>query len=96
MHEYAYVQRSVAVVVSWQVMSTDESTRKVWEEQVERALNADRKGGAGYILLRSAQLVGAALLVFCKAEHVDRITNVEARTCKVRALLTVPNRGTSA
>ena len=64
-------------------MNTDESTRLVWEEQIELALNADRKTKGQYILLRSEQLVGAALFVFCKAEHVDRITNVEAHICKV-------------
>jgi len=67
-----------------QVMNTDESTRRDWEELIERTLNADKSRGAQYILLKSAQLVGLALCIFVKKELVESITNVEARVCKVR------------
>ena len=63
-------------------MITDDSTRRDWEEIIDRTLNGDR-ASARYILLRSEQLVGAALMVYVRTDILDRISNVEARTCKV-------------
>ncbi|KAJ5122846.1 hypothetical protein N7448_003980 [Penicillium atrosanguineum] len=49
-----------------QIMSTDPSTRKVWEKAVQQCLNnrARVNGTSKYVLLRSGQLVGAALIIF--------------------------------
>lgn len=78
-----------------QVMATDAETRyrsqyvhkkliffnrKVWEEQIQRTLNSRK---SKYTLLRSNQLVGAALVIFAKSNIVDEIRNVETAIKKV-------------
>lgn len=67
-----------------QIMSTDPTTRKVWENTVSCCLNGhSRLNGTGrYVLLRSSQLVGAALMVYVKEDALSEIRNVEASTKK--------------
>ncbi|KAM5451280.1 Inositol-1,4,5-trisphosphate 5-phosphatase 1 [Microsporum audouinii] len=62
-----------------QIMSTDPSTRKIWESAVITSLNdrARKRGTTEYVLLRSGQLVGAALLLFVKKDVIKKIKNVE-------------------
>ena len=65
-----------------QIMSTDPNRRMVWESGVRACLNGhmSEKGpaeGDEYVLLRSGQLVGAALLIFVRARMLSRIQNVE-------------------
>ena len=68
-----------------QIMSTDPVTRQAWENAVRRTLNDNaRKHSSGqYILLRSGQLVGAALMIFVKASILHKIKNVEGGVKKV-------------
>ena len=68
-----------------QIMSTDPGTRRVWEEAVKRMLNEGTKqrSTSEYVLLRSGQLVGAALLIFVKEEALGDIKNVEGSVKKV-------------
>ncbi|KAJ5218285.1 uncharacterized protein N7498_000384 [Penicillium cinerascens] len=65
-----------------QIMSTDPSTRKVWEKAVQQCLNnrARMKGTSKYVLLRSGQLVGAALMIYVKLDALKEIKNVEGTT----------------
>lgn len=68
-----------------QIMSTDPGNRKIWEDAVRRTLN-DRcaaKGTRKYVLLRTGQLVGAALLIFVKETELKNIKNVEGSVKKV-------------
>lgn len=67
-----------------QIMSTDPTTRKVWENAVKSCLNSHSKSrGLGkYVLLRSGQLVGAALMVFVKEDVLKEIKNVEGSVKK--------------
>lgn len=68
-----------------QIMSTDPSTRKIWEHAVISSLNAraTKRGSTEYVLLRSGQLVGAALLLFVKKDVIKKIKNVEGSLKKV-------------
>jgi hypothetical protein len=68
-----------------QMMKEDPYRRKEWEVAVKDTLNADaaKSGGEGYVLLRSGQLVGAALLIFVKASVLGAIKNVEGAIKKV-------------
>ena len=68
-----------------QIMSTDPVRRQEWENAVRRTLNDNaRKHSSGqYILLRSGQLVGAALMIFVKASILHKIKNVEGGVKKV-------------
>ncbi|KAK2750115.1 inositol polyphosphate 5-phosphatase [Myotisia sp. PD_48] len=67
-----------------QIMSTDPTTRIVWEEAVKASLNerTKKRGTTEYVLLRSGQLVGAALLLFAKSDVVHKIKNVEGNVKK--------------
>ena len=66
-------------------MSTDPARRQEWESAVARTLNEDarKRGEDEYILLRSGQLVGAALMVFVKSTVLKSIKNVEGSLKKV-------------
>ena len=68
-----------------QIMSTDLARRQEWERAVAQALNdgAKRRSSEEYILLRSGQLVGAALMIFVKANALRNIKNVEGSVKKV-------------
>lgn len=63
-----------------QIMSTDPSKRAVWEDRISEFVNGG--GGSTYVLLRSGQLVGAAIMVFVKEQHVTHVRNVECVTKK--------------
>lgn len=71
-----------------QIMSTDPARRQTWEHAVKKTLNANarRSRSEEYVLLRSGQLVGAALLVFVKTGVLGNIKNVEGSVRKVGAL----------
>jgi hypothetical protein len=74
-----------------QIMSTDPSTRKVWERAVHDCLNThSRMRGTGkYVHLRSGQLVGAAVLLYVKEDALNYIKNVEG-SVKKASYLKVP------
>lgn len=71
-----------------QIMSTDPSTRKGWERAVQDCLNrhAKAKGTARYVLVRSGQLVGAALMIYVKSDALTEIKNVEGSVKKASSL----------
>lgn len=68
-----------------QIMSTDPVRRQSWENAVRRTLNenARKHSTEEYILLRSGQLVGAALMVFVRSDALVNIKNVEGSVKKV-------------
>jgi hypothetical protein len=68
-----------------QIMSTDPVRRQMWESSVLKTLNQRaQSAGEKYVLLRSGQLVGAALCVFVKSAILDQIKNVEGSLIKVQ------------
>ncbi|RMD43958.1 hypothetical protein DV735_g1166, partial [Chaetothyriales sp. CBS 134920] len=84
-----------------QIMSTDPNRRMVWESAVRDYLNnhlIDKSGNDAdlYVLLRSGQLVGAALLIFVKSSLIDRITNVEGAVKKTGMSGIAGNKGAVA
>lgn len=62
-----------------QIMNSDPTRKIAWEKAVRKTLNkhARAAGSDHYILLRSGQLVGAALCVFVRASVLPNIKNVE-------------------
>ena len=68
-----------------QIMSTDPVRRQAWEDAVRQTLNesARKYSSEEYILLRSGQLVGTALMIFVKADILNKIKNVEGSVKKV-------------
>ncbi|KAL9616124.1 MAG: hypothetical protein Q9160_008980 [Pyrenula sp. 1 TL-2023] len=81
-----------------QIMSTDPARRHAWEEAVKRTLNsyAASLRTDSYVLLRSGQLVGAALMVFVKASVLPEIKNVEGSIKKTGLSGIAGNKGAVA
>ncbi|KKY17403.1 putative synaptojanin 2 [Phaeomoniella chlamydospora] len=81
-----------------QIMATDPSRRQAWEEAVQRCLNehAKSQGLDDYVLLRSAQLVGAALLIFVRVSILPHIKNVEGSIKKTGLSGIAGNKGAVA
>lgn len=85
-----------------QIMSTDPSVRILWEKKVKESLNANpgamrsEKSGDEYVLLRSGQLVGAALMVFVKSKILGNIRNVEGAIKKTGLSGMAGNKGAVA
>jgi hypothetical protein len=57
----------------------------MWEVQVQKTLNEQRPK-ADYILLRSGQLVGTALMIFVKSSNIKYIKRVDGSVKKVGPL----------
>ncbi|KAI5299272.1 hypothetical protein KEM56_003368, partial [Ascosphaera pollenicola] len=78
-----------------QIMSTDPVNRRIWEDAVIRTLNkrASQRSAANYVLLRSEQLVGAALLLFVKADLLQYVKNVEGSDKKTGLSGMAGNKG---
>jgi hypothetical protein len=57
----------------------------MWEAQVQKTLN-EQRSKADYILLRSGQLVGTALMLFVKSSKIPLIKRVEGSVKKVSHL----------
>jgi hypothetical protein len=72
-----------------QIMSTDPASRRIWERAVMETLNeyAVQHGNSRYVLLRTGQLVGAALLLFAREDVLNDIKNVEGDVKKVYYLV---------
>ncbi len=94
-----------------QIMSTDPNRRMMWERTVRDCLNGHTpgdenekgiemvgraKGADDYVLLRSGQLVGAALLVFVRSSILARIKNVEGAIKKTGMSGIAGNKGAVA
>ncbi|KAL4781149.1 SacI homology domain-containing protein [Aspergillus varians] len=78
-----------------QIMSTDPTTRKSWEFAVMDCLNsrAATQGTPKYVLLRSGQLVGAALMIYVREDALRDIKNVEGSVKKTGLSGIAGNKG---
>jgi endonuclease/exonuclease/phosphatase family metal-dependent hydrolase len=83
-----------------QIMSTDPARRSLWENAVKRTLNsnahAQEDPNESYLLLRSGQLVGAALMIFVKSSFLSSIKNVEGSIKKTGLSGIAGNKGAVA
>ncbi|KAH8118625.1 inositol polyphosphate phosphatase [Phellopilus nigrolimitatus] len=74
--------QEIVPLTAQQIVQTDPEKRRVWENAITETLDRRPDKKADYILLRSEQLVGTALLVFVKTSLISSIRNVEATTRK--------------
>jgi hypothetical protein len=81
-----------------QLMKEDPHARLQWEKAVQKTLNehAAASGKSEYVLLRSGQLVGAALLIFVQRGKLKRIKNVEGAIKKTGLSGIAGNKGAVA
>ncbi|KAI8954752.1 SacI homology domain-containing protein [Xylaria longipes] len=81
-----------------QIMNSDPTRKQQWEKAIKRTLNnrVKQTGGERYVLLRSGQLVGAALCIFIKASVLPKIKNVEGSVKKTGLSGIAGNKGAVA
>lgn len=81
-----------------QIMNSDPTRKQLWEKSVKACLNnrAQQIGGEKYVLLRSGQLVGAALCIFVRASVLSNIKNVEGSVKKTGLSGMAGNKGAVA
>lgn len=79
-------------------MNSDPTRKQLWERAVKKTLNghARKVGGEKYVLLRSGQLVGAALCIFVRASVLHHIKNVEGSVKKTGMSGMAGNKGAVA
>jgi hypothetical protein len=78
-----------------QIMNSDPTRKRMWEQAIKRTLDRhySREGDEKYVLLRSGQLVGAALCIFVKASVLPSIKNVEGSVKKTGMSGMAGNKG---
>ncbi|KAK4182630.1 putative inositol-1,4,5-trisphosphate 5-phosphatase [Podospora australis] len=80
-----------------QIMNSDPSRMQLWEQAISRTLGRHYNGpNEKYVLLRSGQLVGAALCIFVKASVLHHIKNVEGSVKKTGMSGMAGNKGAVA
>lgn len=81
-----------------QIMNSDPTRKQQWEGVIKRSLNSHAKqiGGDKYVLLRSGQLVGAAMCIFVKNSVLSKIKNVEGSVKKTGMSGIAGNKGAVA
>ncbi|KAF4122575.1 synaptojanin [Geosmithia morbida] len=95
---YAVGFQEIVELSPQQIMNSDPSRRALWEGAVLRTLNRRQAslGGEKYVLLRSGQLVGAALCIFVRASSLGMIRNVEGSVRKTGMSGMAGNKGAVA
>ncbi|KAH6853720.1 SacI homology domain-containing protein [Chaetomium sp. MPI-CAGE-AT-0009] len=81
-----------------QIMNSDPTRKQLWERAIKATLDRhyNRDGDEKYVLLRSGQLVGAALCIFVKASVLHNIKNVEGSVKKTGMSGMAGNKGAVA
>ncbi|KAF9076927.1 inositol polyphosphate phosphatase [Rhodocollybia butyracea] len=74
--------QEVVPLTAQQIVQADPEKRRLWETKILETLDRRSNKKSDYVLLRSEQLVGTALLVLVKSELTSVIRNVEATTRK--------------
>ncbi|KYK55391.1 SacI domain and endonuclease/exonuclease/phosphatase [Drechmeria coniospora] len=95
---YVVAFQEIVELSPQQIMNSDPSKKYLWEQAVQQTLNEGREGVGGdrYVLLRSGQLVGAALCVFVKSSILANIKNVEGSVKKTGLSGMAGNKGAVA
>ncbi|EPQ59096.1 DNase I-like protein [Gloeophyllum trabeum ATCC 11539] len=74
--------QEVVPLTAQQILQTDPEKRRIWEAKLLETLARHPNKKEEYVILRSEQLVGTALIVLVKAQLTSVIRNVEATTRK--------------
>ncbi|KAJ7178924.1 inositol polyphosphate phosphatase [Mycena filopes] len=74
--------QEIVPLTAQQIVQTDPEKRRVWEARILDTLDRRPNKKATYVLLRSEQLVGTALLVLVKSDLTPVIRNVEGTSRK--------------
>ena len=95
---YVVAFQEIVELSPQQIMNSDPTRKHMWEESVKQTLNErqQRQGGDKFVLLRSGQLVGAALCIFVKASKLPSIKHVEGSAKKTGLSGMAGNKGAVA
>ncbi|PHH87868.1 hypothetical protein CDD83_8295 [Cordyceps sp. RAO-2017] len=95
---YVVAFQEIVELSPQQIMNSDPSRKHLWEQSVKRRLNQRQAslGGDKYVLLRSGQLVGAALCLFVKTSVLSNVKNVEGSVKKTGLSGMAGNKGAVA
>ncbi|KAF9534756.1 inositol polyphosphate phosphatase [Crepidotus variabilis] len=74
--------QEIVPLTAQQIVQTDPEKRRVWENKILETLDRRPSKKCDYVLLRSEQLVGTALLVLVKSELTSVMRNVEGTSRK--------------
>ncbi|KAK7060444.1 Inositol-1,4,5-trisphosphate 5-phosphatase 1 [Paramarasmius palmivorus] len=74
--------QEIVPLTAQQIVQADPDRRRMWEAKILDTLDRRPNKKSDFVLLRSEQLVGTALMIFVKAELAPVIRNVEATTRK--------------
>ncbi|KAF7432917.1 inositol polyphosphate 5-phosphatase [Pleurotus ostreatus] len=74
--------QEIVPLTAQQIVQADPEKRRVWETKILETLDQYPNKTSNYVLLRSEQLVGTALLVLVKSELTGVMRHVEAATRK--------------
>lgn len=74
--------QEIVPLTAQQILQTDPEKRQMWEHRILDALEKRPNKKHEYVILRSEQLVGAALIIAVKSELTSVIRNVEAANRK--------------
>lgn len=76
-----------------QIMATDPEKKRLWEAHLKQTIASRPNAKHDYLLLRSGQLVGTALILFVRTDVVNDIRNVEVATKKTGLRGVAGNKG---
>lgn len=95
---YVVAFQEIVELSPQQIMNSDPKRKQFWEQSVKGLLNQRQAslGGDKYVLLRSGQLVGAALCLFVKTSVLANIKNVEGSVKKTGLSGMAGNKGAVA
>ncbi|KAH7887567.1 SacI homology domain-containing protein [Phlebopus sp. FC_14] len=74
--------QEIVLLTAQQIIQTDPEKKRIWELRIMDTINGRPRKSGDYVLLRSEQLVGTALLVIVKSELTAVIRNVEGASKK--------------
>jgi len=74
--------QEIVPLTAQQIVQTDPEKRRIWENKIMDTLDRRPNKKCDYVLLRSEQLVGTALLVLVRSELTAIIRNVEGTSRK--------------
>jgi hypothetical protein len=95
---YVVAFQEIVELSPQQIMNSDPTRKGLWENAVKETLNRRQAslGGEKYVLLRSGQLVGAALCIFVRSSSLKHIKNVEGSVKKTGLSGMAGNKGAVA
>ncbi|CAG8561831.1 18417_t:CDS:10, partial [Acaulospora morrowiae] len=76
-HLFVIGFQEIVELMPQQIVSADPEKLRIWEREISRTLNQKLDQDFEYVIIRSGQLVGTALVIYARADIVSNIRNVE-------------------